>query len=80
MVTPNPPSLTAQTAARVAARIEARGTTHAWVCRKTGIPRSTLVRRLSGRTSFTLAEVEALAAALETTASELIGDYPAMSA
>lgn len=74
-----PVSLTAQTAHRVAQRIEDRGTSVAWVIRRTGIPRSTFLRRLSGHSSFTLAEVELLAHALDTSATELIGDYPVAS-
>ena len=65
---------TAETvAATVAAQIQSSGVTIVWLCEKTGIPRSTMNRRLSGHAAFNLNELDRIAQALRVTTRELLG-------
>lgn len=59
-------------AAEVAHRINDSGVTVVWLCGATGIPRSTLTRRLSGHSSFTLNELERIAGALRVPVAGLL--------
>jgi transcriptional regulator with XRE-family HTH domain len=54
----------AQVAKAVTAAIEAAGQTQLGISEATSIPRTTLIRRLSGATPFTVAELDAIADAL----------------
>ncbi|WP_161605458.1 helix-turn-helix domain-containing protein [Pimelobacter simplex] len=56
----------------VVEEIKASGVTVVWLCEKTGIPRSTLVRRLNGATAFDLNELDRIAAALRIPTSRLL--------
>jgi predicted transcriptional regulator len=58
--------------ARIAEQIKESGVTVVWLCNKTGIPRSTLNRRLDGHAAFNLNEVDRIAEALRVPASTLI--------
>lgn len=60
-------------AERVAEQIKASGVTVVWLCETTGIPRSTLLRRLNGHAPFTLSEIDRIAAALRVSPDALIG-------
>lgn len=51
-------------AATVAETIDRHGVKLVWLSDQTGIPRTTLDRRLSGKSPFTVAELDAIAAAL----------------
>lgn len=59
-------------AREVAEQIKASGVTVAWLCEHTGIPRSTLVRRLNGSTPFDLNELDRIAAALRIDTAALL--------
>lgn len=50
-----------ETAQRVTAAIEAAGRTPLTVAEQTGIPRTTLLRRLTGTSPFTVSELERIA-------------------
>ena len=65
-------STAARVSARVAAQIKESGVTVVWLCERTGIPRSTLNRRLSGHSAFNLNEVDRIAEALRIDAAELL--------
>lgn len=65
---------TTAVASVVTDRIDAAGKSHLRISEETGIPRTTLARRLSGASPFTVAELSALAAALGTTPSALVAD------
>jgi predicted transcriptional regulator len=58
--------------AQVVKQIKERGVTVVWLCDQTGIPRSTMLRRLSGRTPFDLNELERVSSALHVPVSDLI--------
>lgn len=58
--------------ARVAAEIKEAGVTVVWLCGKTGIPRSTMLRRLDGHSAFNLNEIDRIAAALRVPAESLL--------
>lgn len=58
--------------AHVSAQIKESGVKLTWLCEKTGIPRSTMVRRLNGSTSFTLNELDRIATALRLTTADLL--------
>lgn len=55
----------------VSEQIKSSGVTLVWLCEHTGIPRSTLVRRLNGSTPFDLNELERIASALRLDFIEL---------
>lgn len=61
-------------AERVTAAITAVGETQLGVSEKTGIPRSTLMRRLSGVTPFNTDELDAIARALGVDLACLVSD------
>lgn len=61
-------------ARRVAEQIKTSGVTVVWLCDTTGIPRSTLLRRLNGHTPFTLSEIDRIATALRVSPNTLLGD------
>lgn len=61
-----------QIAQKVAAHIKDSGVTIVWLCEKSGIPRSTLLRRLNGSTPFNINELERIAAALRVPTTELM--------
>lgn len=61
-------------AARVSQQIKDCGVQVTWLCERTGIPRSTMLRRLSGRSPFNLAELDLIATALRLPVTDLIGD------
>lgn len=67
-----PQNTGAAVAEAVRAAIAARGTTQSAVAEATGIPRVTLVRRLTGFSSFTVDELARIAKVLETTPAELV--------
>jgi transcriptional regulator with XRE-family HTH domain len=60
------------TANNVVAAIEASGLTRQQVADLSGIPKTTLLRKLHGHASFTLDEIDRLARALGTTSANLI--------
>jgi len=64
-------TLTATVAARVRDAIDSAGITHVGLSESTGIPRTTLIRRLNGFAPFTLEELEAVAHVLGTSVSDL---------
>lgn len=64
--------ITRGTAERVSAAIEAAGQTHLAVAEQTGIPRTTLLRRLSGAAPFTITELERVADLLDVPVHSLI--------
>jgi predicted transcriptional regulator len=59
-------------ASEVSKQISKSGVTVVWLCEETGIPRSTLSRRLSSRSSFTLNELQRIAEALRVPVSDLL--------
>jgi len=65
--------ITRHTAERVAAGIEAAGLTPLAVSEQTGIPRTTLLRRLTGTSPFTVAELGLISAEIGVTPESLIG-------
>lgn len=58
------PQYVAEVARRVAEAIEAGGQSQLRIAEATGIPRTTLIRRLSGTSSFTVAELSSIASVL----------------
>lgn len=67
-----------QVSVRVAEQIKASGVTLVWLCERTGIPRSTMNRRLAGHSAFNLNELDQIAAALRIGTAELL-DVPAVA-
>ena len=67
-------TLTPLVADRVVAAMQSKGATRLGISEATGIPRTTLLRRLSGASSFTVAELHAIARALEVPVRDLIED------
>lgn len=67
-------TLTPLVADRVVAAMETKGATRLSMSEATGIPRTTLLRRLSGASSFTVAELDAIAKVLEVPVRDFIGD------
>lgn len=57
---------------RVAAAIKESGVTTVWLCAETGIPRSTMQRRLSGHSPFNLNELDVIAKALRLPVTALL--------
>lgn len=64
----------ATVAAAVREAIENSGVTVVWLCETTGIPRTTLTRRLAGHASFTVAELDAIASALRIPVVDLTAE------
>ena len=67
-------------ARRVSSQIKESGVTIAWLCERAGIPRTTLLRRLHGRSAFDLNELERIAGALRIDISALLADVTATAA
>lgn len=65
--------ITKRTAERVAAGIESAGLTALAVSEETGIPRTTLHRRLTGTSPFTITELGNIATLLNVAPESLIG-------
>lgn len=59
-------------AAVVAEQIKDSGVTVVWLCERTGIPRSTLLRRLQGAVPFDVNELDLIASALRVDIFDLI--------
>lgn len=68
------PPTTRTVAERVRAAMETAGKNPKSLAEDAGIPRTTLIRRLTGNSSFTLNEIDALAPQLGVTAAELLAD------
>lgn len=68
----HPTPTSARVSAAVADRIKESGVTVVWLCERTGIPRSTMIRRLSGHSSFNLNELDRIADALRVDAGDLL--------
>lgn len=66
-------------AQRVRVAMEEAGENAHSLAKATGVPRSTLERRLTGFSSFTVAEITALAPLLGTTRVELLADEPSVA-
>lgn len=66
-----------EVADRVARQIAEAGVTQVWLCEKTGIPRTTMHRRLSGRSAFNLNELDQIAEALRIPPLALLADEQA---
>lgn len=60
------------TSARVAERIKESGVTLVWLCARTGIPRTTMERRLRGQSPFNLNELDRIAEALRIPTTDLL--------
>lgn len=60
----NPNTFQGRVARSVAEAIESSGVTVVWLCEKSGIPRTTMTRRLAGNSSFTVDELDRVANAL----------------
>lgn len=58
----------------VARRIDESGVTLTWLCEHSGIPRTTLMRRLRGTTPFDLNELDRIATALRIPTTDLLAD------
>lgn len=67
-----PTSISRSIAESVASRLEASGITGRDAAARTGIANSTLSRRLTGHSPFTVTELEALAGLLGVTVAELV--------
>lgn len=63
---------TEQVAERVGEMINKTGVTVVWLCEATGIPRSTMIRRLNGHTAFDLNELDRIAQALRIPVTDLL--------
>lgn len=63
-------------AERVSARIKDCGVTIVWLCEQTGIPRVTMHRRLTGRSTFNLNELDRIAEALRISPLDLLAGRP----
>lgn len=59
-------------ARRVTAQIRESGVTLVWLCGRTGIPRSTMNRRMVNPADFTVNELERIAAALRIDLADLV--------
>ncbi len=67
-------TLTPIVADRVVTAMESKGATRLGISEATGIPRTTLLRRLSGASPFTVAELDAIARALNMPVRDFLGD------
>lgn len=59
-------------AERVSEAIKEHGVTVVWLCERTGIPRSTLNRRLTGAAAFDMNELDRIASALRISTASLL--------
>lgn len=71
MDTTAPSTFAGDVARNVVAAMESRGKTNLGISEATGIPRTTLLRRLGGHSAFTVAELDAVAEALEMDVRDL---------
>lgn len=69
--------VTAAVVDRIKAQMAGAGLTQVALSSKTGIERSTLVRRLQGRSPFRVDELEAIAQVLECTVASLVEEAAA---
>ena len=67
----HPPTASAAIAAEVSRRMEAAGLSQREVAAKTGIALTTLNRRLTGTSPFSITELAGVASLLDTTVSHL---------
>lgn len=67
-----PTSYSAAVADSVNTAITTTGITHKALAEATGIPRTTLTRRLAGQSPFTVAELDAIALALNIDVTTLV--------
>lgn len=65
---------TQMVATRVTGLMDSSGVSTKALAESTGIPRTTLVRRLTGNSAFTLEELDLIAGEFETTALALLLD------
>lgn len=72
-------TLTIKLAAAVKAAIDHAGETVLGVSEKSGIPRTTLLRRLGGTSPFTVAELELIAKVLDIAVSDLLSEAEAVA-
>jgi predicted transcriptional regulator len=63
-----------EVARTVSGQIAESGITVVRLCEKTGIPRTTMIRRLSGQSPFNLNELDRIAAALRVDVDSLLTD------
>lgn len=63
-------------AARVSASRATRELSYETLAERTGIPRTTLQRKLGGRTEFTVSELDALSRVLDTPVREWLAGLP----
>lgn len=70
------PPTTRTVAERVRVAMEENGQTPKGLADVAGVPRTTLLRRLTGNSSFTLTEIDALAPHLGVTVGDLLADEP----
>lgn len=59
-------------ARRVGDLIKESGVTVVWLCDETGIPRSTMLRRLNAHSAFNINELASIAAALQVPTASLV--------
>lgn len=62
---------------RITEAIRGSGVTLVWLCDRTGIPRSTMNRRMAHPSDFTVNELERVASALRIDVSSLVGEAAA---
>ena len=72
-----PPSTAERVSALVSQQVKDCGVTVVWLCERTGIPRSTMLRRLSGRSAFNLNELDRIAEALRVPIESLLSESAA---
>lgn len=63
---------TTATAAKVEAARESKGVSRLALSHQTGIPRTTLIRKLDGKQPFTVTDIQAIAGALEVHPTSLV--------
>lgn len=66
------PTTTEQVAQHVTQKVKESGVTVTWLCEATGIPRTTMHRRLSGLAAFDINELERIAKALRVPTAALV--------
>lgn len=67
-----PTRLAEAAAINTATVVRDSGVKMTWLCEKTGIPRTTMARRLDGLAPFTVAELDAIAGALRVNPFDLL--------
>jgi predicted transcriptional regulator len=71
-----PLTTAASVAANVSEQVRESGVTIVWLCGRTGIPRSTMLRRLDGHSPFNLNEIDRIANALRIPVESLLLPEP----